>query len=129
MNPGDPSTMPVRVTTVASRACAIPKSITFGSSGVRITLADLRSRWITPAAESVSASITRTVQTPFTLVNTETRAQVHNTRAEPCRQPITADPDRVPFPEWHPCHADPLLQRAIVTRLREDGKIPERTDS
>ncbi len=50
MNWGEPTIMPVRVSDVASSARAIPKSITRGPSGARITLDGLRSRCTTPAA-------------------------------------------------------------------------------
>ena len=59
MKPAEPTIMPVRVTDVASRAWAMPKSMTFGPSWPRITLEGLRSRCTTPAvwmAVSASAS-------------------------------------------------------------------------
>jgi hypothetical protein len=49
MNPGDPTLIPVRVTDVASRVCAIPKSMTLGPCAVSSTLPGFRSRCTTPA--------------------------------------------------------------------------------
>ena len=49
MNPAEPIVVPVRVSDTASSTWAIPKSMTFGPSPVRITLDGLRSRCTTPA--------------------------------------------------------------------------------
>ena len=57
MNPVEPTIMPVWVKDVASRAWAMPKSMTFGPTSVRITLEGLKSRCTMPAAWiTVSAS-------------------------------------------------------------------------
>ena len=57
MNPAEPTIMPVLVMDVASRAWAIPKSMTFGPVAVRMTLEGLKSRCTMPAAWiTVSAS-------------------------------------------------------------------------
>ena len=48
-NPGEPTTKPVEVSAVPSTARLMPKSMTCGPSAASITLAGLRSRWITPA--------------------------------------------------------------------------------
>ena len=50
MKPAEPIVMPVWVRETESSAWAIPKSMTFGPSAVRITLDGLRSRCTTPAA-------------------------------------------------------------------------------
>ena len=44
MKPAEPTIMPVLVTEVDPRVCAIPKSMTFGPALVRITFEGLRSR-------------------------------------------------------------------------------------
>ena len=57
MKPAEPTIMPVFVTETASRAWAIPKSMTFGPPSARMTLEGLRSRCTRPAAWiTVSAS-------------------------------------------------------------------------
>ncbi len=57
MKPGDPTIIPVLVIETASITWAIPKSITFGPSRVKMTLEGLRSRCTIPAAwMAVSAS-------------------------------------------------------------------------
>ena len=49
MNPGEPTTIPVRVSETASMDREIPKSISRGPSSARSTLAGFRSRCTTPA--------------------------------------------------------------------------------
>lgn len=44
MNPGEPTTRPVEVSAVASKACAMPKSISFGPPAPSSTFAGFRSR-------------------------------------------------------------------------------------
>ena len=57
MKPAEPTIMPVLVMDAASRAWAMPKSMTFGPASVRMTLEGLRSRCTMPAAWiTVSAS-------------------------------------------------------------------------
>lgn len=69
MNPGEPTTRPVEVRAVASKACAIPKSISFGPAAPSSTFAGLRSRCSTSTPctpSSAPASATPSARTAAT---------------------------------------------------------------
>jgi hypothetical protein len=67
MNPAEPTIMPVLVTAVASRVCAIPKSMTFGPSGARMTLEGFRSRCTIPAEWITVSASARPVASPYSM--------------------------------------------------------------
>ena len=67
MNPAEPTIMPVLVTAVASRVCAIPKSMTFGPSAARMTLEGFRSLCTTPAAWITVSASASPVASPYSM--------------------------------------------------------------